>query len=350
MTRDPLFPVPFRTLPRATMPWPPFALRLVAAVMLILLAMTGRPMAEGFPVTVPHALGETVIEARPERVLALGRNDQDFLYALGVAPVAVREWWGEQPYATWPWAEDARQALGAEPEVLSTPNANIEWIAAQQPDLILAVYEDINRRQYRALSRIAPVVLWPAEYDAYRAPWQDQLRQTALAVTGGTDAADEIIAALDAKTAAIRAAHPELEGRSGALADYRKGEVVLFASDHAPSRFLAALGLHLPEALEERADRQGWIHVSPEELYLIDLDVVVWPNGNRAAVEDLETYRMLKLHDEGRSIWLPGSTDTLAAALWFQSPLSLDYALDRIVPMLGAALDGDPETQAAPAD
>lgn len=320
-------------------------LRPLLIVCACLLVAPASALAQGFPVSIPHVFGETIVESAPQRVVSLGRNDHDFLYALGVAPIAVREWWGGAPYATWPWADATREALGAEPEVLTSPGANIEWVAAQRPDLIVAIYADLSKREYRALSRIAPVILRPEEYEAFRAPWQVQLRQTALAVTGDTLAAQELIADLTAQAAAIRAAYPEFQGKTASMADLRKGQVTLWSSDHAPGRFLAMLGLTFPDTLDARADGNGWIHVSPEELSLIELDVMLWPNGHRDALEDLALYRQMRLYRDGRSIWLPGSSNTLAAALWFQSPLSLSFAMEQVAPLLRAALDGDPATE-----
>lgn len=46
---------------------------------------------------------------------------------------------------------------------------------------------------------------------------------------------------------------------------------------------------------------------------------------------------------EGRDIFL--SDEVLSGALTWSSVLSLPYALDRIAPMLAAAVDGDPETE-----
>ena len=86
--------------------------------------------AQAFPVTVEHIYGTTTIPAQPLRVVSVGMHEQDFLYALGIAPVGVKEWWGEHPYATWPWAEAARQAVGAEPEVMDTSGVNLEWVLA----------------------------------------------------------------------------------------------------------------------------------------------------------------------------------------------------------------------------
>jgi len=54
-----------------------------------------------FPVTVPHRFGSTTIPAEPKRVVSLGYTDRDAILALGVVPVAIREFTGEKPSATW---------------------------------------------------------------------------------------------------------------------------------------------------------------------------------------------------------------------------------------------------------
>lgn len=82
----------------------------------LLAAMIAPALAQDFPVTVEHIYGTTTISAEPQRVVSVGMHEQDFLYALGIAPVGVKEWWGEHPYATWPWAEEARKAVNATPE------------------------------------------------------------------------------------------------------------------------------------------------------------------------------------------------------------------------------------------
>src|SRR5262245_38105575 len=56
---------------------------------------TAAPAA--FPVTSEHKFGATTITAKPERVVAVGLVEQDALLALGVVPVATREWYGARP-------------------------------------------------------------------------------------------------------------------------------------------------------------------------------------------------------------------------------------------------------------
>ena len=93
----------------------------------------GTADSAAFPVTIEHKYGETTIEAPPERVVSVGFADQDLLLALGIVPVAIRDWYGDQPFATWPWATPA---LGdAEPDRVAIHRAELraDPIARSRP-------------------------------------------------------------------------------------------------------------------------------------------------------------------------------------------------------------------------
>ena len=69
--------------------------------------------------------------------MSVGFTDQDTLLALGVVPVGIRDWYGDQPDAVWPWATDE---LGdAEPTVISSAELDFEAVAALEPDLIVGL-------------------------------------------------------------------------------------------------------------------------------------------------------------------------------------------------------------------
>src|SRR5262245_5356769 len=72
-----------------------------------LVPATAQDSADGvLPVTVEHKFGTTTITQAPERVVAIGFTDQDPLLALGVVPMAVRYWYGDEADAIFPWADE----------------------------------------------------------------------------------------------------------------------------------------------------------------------------------------------------------------------------------------------------
>jgi len=319
-------------------------LKLLAAALVAALTISGAA-AQDFPVTVTHELGETTIPAKPERIVSVGVHEQDFLYALGIAPVGVHEWFGEYPYATWPWAEEARVAVGATPEVLQGFEISIEWVAAQQPDLILAsYYGDLSQETYDLLSQIAPTIAAPPGYPAWGAPWQDELRLIAVA-TGTSARAEEIVAEIDAKFAAVKAARPELVGKTTAIGYNQEGVIRTYNSADTAHRFMTSLGMVIPPEYDRLAEERGHLDISTETIELIEVDAFLWPNGI-GSIGDLSVYQNTRLAKEGRSISL--EDDLLSGALSFQTPLALNYLIEIIPPLVAAAVDGDPATPIPP--
>jgi len=298
--------------------------------------------AEEFPVRIDHRFGQTEIASVPQRVVSVGYHEQDFLYALGVAPVGVHEWFGGFAHATWPWAETARQAVGATPAVQRGFEIDIEWVLAQQPDLIVASFAPLDARTYAILSQIAPVVGPPADHPVWGAPWQDELRLIAAA-TGRSARAEDIITRLDMRLAQLGAAHPQLAGLSGTVAHFSGGQIVGYRPADSGNRLLARLGIQTPARFAELAGPAGNFTVSPERLDLFDLDVVLWlvDAPARDRIRSLPGFEALRMQREGRAIW---ADRELMGAMSFQSPLSIDWALDRLVPALLAAADGNPAT------
>src|ERR1700692_5104228 len=110
-----------------------------AAGLLPATACSTKKPANGSPstATVKHFSAETTIQAPPKRVVSAGFTEQDDLLAVGVVPIAVTNWWGDQPFAVWPWAQPK---LGpTQPAVLSLDNGiDFDKIAALRPYLMIA--------------------------------------------------------------------------------------------------------------------------------------------------------------------------------------------------------------------
>ncbi len=84
---------------------------LVGAGSLLLLAGCGGGAGggeenSGETQTITHKYGETKVSGDPKRVLSLGFQEHDAIFALGAKPVAVRYWYGDRDDVIFPWAED----------------------------------------------------------------------------------------------------------------------------------------------------------------------------------------------------------------------------------------------------
>ncbi|MDR2347480.1 MAG: ABC transporter substrate-binding protein, partial [Bifidobacteriaceae bacterium] len=206
--------------------------------------------AAAFPVTLDTVMGEVVIDSQPQRVVSLGSHEHEYLYALGVAPVAVPVSWQGYDNGTGPWADADRIAAGAEPETFE-PGASVydaEAIAAFEPDLIVATYpnHEMTEEEYALLSGIAPVVTRPATDSTGQATveWGVSLADELAilgAATGTSDRAAEIAAEVEAKFAAVRAAHPEWEGKSSTVGFFYEGQAGVYASSDTRNQFLGQL-------------------------------------------------------------------------------------------------------------
>jgi iron complex transport system substrate-binding protein len=298
--------------------------------------------------TIKHKYGRTEVSGVPERVVSAGFTDQDYVLALGVVPVAVREWFGEKPYATWPWAQD--ELGGAEPEVLPSTELNFEQIAGLQPDLIVGVSSGMTREEYDTLSEIAPTLPQSGEFMDFGVPWQEQTHAIGRAL-GREDRAGRIVSDLESRFAAVREEHPEFEGARGVVVGLTVEGDSYTPSPYGPQdvrgRFMSSLGFRIPDEISDLAGDAFFADLSRERLELIDTDVLVWVTVVAESFEAVRTdplYRRLDAAREGRDIFLE---ETLSGALSFGSVLSLPFALDELVPRLAEAVDIDPEPGAS---
>lgn len=293
--------------------------------------------------TLTHKLGTTEITGTPERVVTIGLTEQDYVLALGVVPVGVREWFGEQPGALWPWA--AARAGGTTPEVLPVAELDYEQVAALAPDLILGVNYTMTQAEYDTLSALAPTVGPPVGYADYGAPWQaiNEVVGTAL---GRSEQAAQLVAPIEQGIADLRTSVPA--GSTGLLAALLEdGSYYVYAEGPAPA-LLADLGLALPPAAEAlfTGENRPPVLLSPEQLGVLEADVLVvglyGAFADTATIDD-PVFANLRVAQEGRAILLPELSEA-NGALSFGSVLSLPVAVEQLAPRLTAALDGDPST------
>ena len=299
-----------------------------------------------FLVSVPNAFGTTVVPAEPKRIVVAGATEQDVVMALGTIPVGVTEWYGNQPYATWPWAQDE---LGdAKPTVLSMADGfQYEKIASLDPDLIVAVNAGTKQDSYDKLTAIAPTIAQPKGATEWFSPWDGQTIQIGKAM-GKQRQAEELVAKIKKGFADAAAAHPEFKGLPAIFlqAPYYEGKAIAY-QDGLSTAFLTDLGFTVPKEIAEYAPPQEntQAFIPTEKLSVLNSGkVLVWATEDVQARKELEKqplYRQLTPVKQGNLVFTDAE---LAGAIYFTTPLSLPYVLDKLIPLLDKAVDGNPET------
>ncbi|MBO9531769.1 MAG: iron-siderophore ABC transporter substrate-binding protein [Solirubrobacteraceae bacterium] len=294
----------------------------------------------GLPVTLTHKYGSTTIESEPKRVVALGYTDQDPVLQTGVVPLGVGDFLGGFDWRKRAWAQDLLN--GAEPKVVSGQQINFEAVAAQRPDVIFALTAGLKKADYDKLSKIAPTVAQDGDYVDFGMPW-DETQEIVGKALGRKAAADEAIAALKAKFAEVKQAHPEFEGKTAIMAYGGPDGYGAYSSQDTRSRFLGDLGFKVPAEIDKLAKGSFFTSFSEEQFRLLDQDVV-FMYGDEKDIAKNKIVSRLDAVKEGRVIYIPIPSE-FAGALGFSSTLSETFLLDNYVDTIAAAVDGDPATK-----
>lgn len=149
-----------------------------------------------FPRVVRHAMGETTLEAPPQRIVTLDPGELDAAVQLGFAPV------GSAEYGSYKLADYVLEAIGDITLVGTVAEPDLEAIIGLQPDLILSS-KLRHAELYETLAQIAPTVF--AERPGVS--FKQNLKLYAQA-TGAEAAAAEVVGRYEARVRALNAALP----------------------------------------------------------------------------------------------------------------------------------------------
>ncbi len=243
---------------------------------------------------VQTAKGTVTVPANPQRVVVVNGTLAAYLYDLGVQVkaadprllgLALKP--GEFPPA---WDADAKkQGTQVLP---SGDSMNLEFIAAQQPDLIIGGGQGYPGQQsidnYDKLTAIAPTVLVPSNLTG----WQEQLKLVADFVNR-SDKVNGLIDAYNSKVATVKAAIKPPKG----VASVFQSRKDLKPSVVAPgplTALLTSVGIAIDDKVEAKAGNQNrpaaadWVSFSPELVStVVDAPVlfVVRLDGGRSIAE-----------------------------------------------------------------
>ncbi|MFG3055136.1 ABC transporter substrate-binding protein [Kitasatospora sp. NPDC048239] len=214
-----------------------------------------------YPRTVKHAMGETVVPAKPVRVVVLDTGELDNVVSLGIQPVGVVYTDGSKAMPSY-----LKDKAGSPANVGTINSLNLEAIAALKPDLILGS-QLRAQDQYAQLSKIAPTVF--SLRPGY--PWKQNFQLNASPF--GLEA--EARAQLDAYQAAAAAIGGKLGDKRPTITPLRfmPGKTRLYAELSFIGTILTDVPLPQPkiEQVKELA-----VEISPEQIDKADADWIFY--------------------------------------------------------------------------
>ncbi|WP_409468740.1 iron-siderophore ABC transporter substrate-binding protein [Streptomyces sp. HC307] len=297
--------------------------------------------AGAFPVTVEHAFGSTKVTKAPERVVTVGYTDDQSVLAFGIKPVGMTDQYpnpaGQSPdiNTQWPWVKD--KWGDTKPEVImknGDSGPNYEKIAALRPDLIIAVYSEIDQAAYDKLSKIAPTVgRTKAEKEPFSAPWQDNALHIAKAL-GKAEEGEKMVADIQGQLDAAKKAHPEFAGQTAVALSWYEDSVAPFTSTDVRGRLVTGIGFTYQTEIDKVADGSFYTKLSPERIDLLDVDriFVINDKADTDALKKFKLFANLDAVKNGKvSYLLDSEGPAVGAAISQGTLLSMPYAIDELV-------------------
>lgn len=287
----------------------------------------------GGPVTITHVFGETTIPEPPKRVVSAGFTGQDDLLALGVVPVAVTNWFGDQPFGVWPWAQPK---LGnAKPVVLNLDNGiQVQQIAGLKPDLIVATDAGLDQDTYQKLAAIAPTLAQSDGY-AFFEPWKDQAAAVGQAVFQPGQITS-LISGVDKGFAAIADRYPQFKNKRVLLLQGKLHQDNAVATTGWRTEFLTQMGLAIAESITGLAVDQQRAFIPRDKIKSVlgAADLLIWTTES-----DQDQAELMANPDvaalRSRSVF---TTKDQAGAIAYSSPLSYPLVADQLPALIANIL------------
>jgi iron complex transport system substrate-binding protein len=358
-------------------------------------AIDPHPVEPGsYPAYVKHEWGVTKIENEPKRIVALGFRDQEDFLSMGVKPLTVRNYFGAgDAWTKEPWLSDAAKngpyqvviadvrdpkngkitpaddgpVLHTEyPQASNTPSwkevYNLDDIKNLHPDLITALYSGLTQDDYLKLNAIAPTITGvSADLRDYFASWQEEMNAVGQ-IMGRPGYASKLVTDTEARFTQAVTDHPEFRNASVAVAAPGPTGQFRLMNPYAPmSRFFSSLRMDTPSRIDNITSPRGRafyraiynVDLPTSELSILNnIDILVFIVGSdgEAAMDKLKAtaaYQNLSAVQKTHVLILGPD---LAEALYYSSPMSIPWALDKIVPQLVDMLSGKAAEDRAAAD
>jgi iron complex transport system substrate-binding protein len=263
-----------------------FRMALLAASMTLVFCPPVYAQDTTFPLTITHALGTTIVPAKPERIATVAWANHEVPLALGVVPVgfAGASFGDDDDDRILPWVNARIKELDATPPPLFDEGEGIDFeaVAASAPDVILAAYSGLSQTDYDTLSMIAPVIAYPET--EWSTEWRDMIRFDSAGMGMAADG-DALIAKTEDLIAGAVADHPQIKGKTAMFVTHLDptdlSVVNFYTTNDSRVRFFGDLGMTSPQSVIE-ATKSGQFSgsVSAERIDLFDdVDIIVTYGG-----------------------------------------------------------------------
>jgi iron complex transport system substrate-binding protein len=266
-------------------------------------------------------------------VVSAGFTGQDDLLALGIVPVAVTNWFGDQPFGVWPWAQPKLGA--AKPVVLNLDNGiQVNQISGLKPDLIVATDAGLDQDTYQKLAAIAPT-LAQSDGEAFFEPWKDQAKAIGQAVFQSGQMAS-LINSVDKGFAAVAGKYPQFKNKRVLLLQGKLHDGNVVATTGWQTEFLTQMGLGIPESLAPLAVDQQRAFIPRDKIKSIlgDAEALIWTTESDAEQADLLANPDVAAQ-RSRSVF---TTKDQAGAIAYASPLSYPLVADQLPALIANIL------------
>ncbi|MBM7666803.1 iron complex transport system substrate-binding protein [Solibacillus kalamii] len=297
--------------------------------------------ATQYPIVIKHALGETVIEEKPERVATVAWANHDVALALGVVPVgfSAANYGVQDESGMLPWTAEKLKELGEEnPNIYQdTDGLDFEAISDSNPDVILAAYSGLTQEEYDTLSEIAPVVAYPET--PWVITWRDQILFNAKGM-GMEEEGKKLIADTEKLIQDKANEFPEIKGKKAAFGMFNATDLskfYIYTPADPRGELLEELGMEYPESIKAQVQDESsfYIELSAENADALNDAEILIAYGDDNTLKALQADPILgkvPAIKNGTVLIIPDNTPLAAAGN--PNPLSIQYTIDEYVSLI----------------
>lgn len=296
-----------------------------------------------FPVTIKHAFGKTTIKDTPERVVTIGTGSTGTAIALGNTPVGTDEYeWGADESGHLPWVREAVEEAGDElPEQFTGgTELDIEAVLKLDPDVILAPWSGITKKQYELLSDFAPTVAYPNK--PWTTDWKTQMTMIGKAL-GKEKQAKAEIDKITKRLKKVGDENPEFSEHTFAyIYTDGPGTLGVYMPTEQRVEMLTMMGLKVAPEIKDlpRDDGADWKLIGLENAdKLDDADLVFTWYANDKARKDVTSQPLYaQIPAIERDTVVTSNDHSFVTASSIINPLTVPWSVDRYVPKIKKAI------------